>query len=209
VAGAGLTLSAPLEWRQAHSGAVLIGVAVAAAVAAGLALVARRPGVAPSSGIRWVAPVAALVAVCAVSVPALPTSGYAVGGYSGGYTNAAMRDYTIQRMAAYVPARDRIGPQTQVIYTVYADDAYLLGNPTPCRYPQPGWVMAAKDLPNLRAARSYQENVDCLLGTDAHYLVMYPYTFNNLEPQLASRVRERWDCDRAIPAFDIVLCPRR
>jgi hypothetical protein len=206
VAGAALALSAPLDWRRAHTTLVLTGIATAAALIALWALTIRRRPAAPPSR---VGPVAALIAVAAVAVPALPASGYAVGGYSGGYTNAAIRDYTVQRATAYVPARGQIGSRTPVIYLVFADGAYLLGNPTPCRYPQPSWAMVAKDLPDVLTTRSYQENADCLLETEARYLVAYPYSIGNLEPHLAARVQERWNCDRAIPAFDLILCPRR
>ena len=70
-------------------------------------------------------------------------------------------------------------------------------------------ILAAVDLPKLREARSYQENLDCLFSTDAKYLVIYPYFFARTDPQLGARVRERFDCDQAIPAFDVLLCPIR
>ncbi|MDQ7803860.1 hypothetical protein Q5425_08955 [Amycolatopsis sp. A133] len=200
--GIPIVSAATTEWRLAHGTPVYAALAV---LVVGGVLVALR-----DRGRTW--PAAALLGASAVFVvPVWPSAPYSFDAIHADYTNT-------ERVAAarlderlFAPVRAQIGPDTPVVYLAFGDMAYFFGNPASCRYPAPVFVQRGTYIPAVRALESYRENLGCLERPDAGYLVVQPswLALDRLPPDVAAGLRSRFDCDRALPAGELTVCPRR
>jgi hypothetical protein len=200
-----LVAAHPESWRVSHRAMaylVLGGVVVLAMV-----IVALEPG----RGGRPLFLVPVLVAVAALAVPVWPSSPYSFDFISADTTNAD-RARTLEQMSTQLArVHAEIGADTPVLYLTFGDVDYFLGNPTPCRYPSPVFLQRSADLPNLRELASYAENAACLTDPAPRYLVLAPawFTIDAIEPALAARIRQTYDCTNAIRTDSVEVCPRR
>ncbi|MEV4051396.1 hypothetical protein AB0J55_09415 [Amycolatopsis sp. NPDC049688] len=204
VFGVGIPIvsAASTEWRLAH-GTPVYAVLVALVVVGVLVALKDR-------GRSW--PVlAAISAVAVFAVPVWPSAPYSFDAIHADYTNSerAAAARTDERL--FAPVRTQIGADARVVYLAFGDMAYFFGNPTACRYPAPVFVQRGTYIPAVRGLESYRENLACLEQADAEYLVVQPswLAVDRLPPDVAAVVRSRFDCDRAWPAGELTVCPRR
>jgi hypothetical protein len=201
-AGVPIVSSASTEWRLAHG--TLVYAALAAVVAVSV-LVALK-----GSARTWPS-VAVLGAVAVLAVPAWPAAPYSFDAVHPDYTNSERM--TAARLVERLiePVRARIGAETPVLYLAFGDMAYYVGNPADCRYPAPVFVQRGTFIPAVRELESYRENLECLTRTNAEYLVVQPswLALDRLPTTVAEDLRIRFDCDRALSAAELVICPRR
>lgn len=204
VLGVGVPIisSASTEWRLAHGTVVYAALAVLVVVSALAALRVR--------GRTWPW-LAVLGAVAVLTVPAWPAAPYSFDAVHPDYTNservaAAQLD---ERLIGSV--RARIGADTPVLYLAFGDMAYFVGNPAECRYPAPVFVQRGSFIPAVRELASYRENLECLIRTNAEYLVVQPswLALDRLPAAVAEDLRTRFDCDHGLSAAELVICPRR
>ncbi|MGW4521573.1 hypothetical protein [Amycolatopsis sp. NPDC004378] len=190
------------EWRLAHGTPVYGALVAVVAIATVLSLKERA---------RTWPFLAVLGAFAVLVVPVWPAAPYSFDGIHADYTNA-------ERVAAaqvderlIAPVRDRIGADTPVLYLAFGDMAYFVGNPADCRYPAPVFVQRGTYLPAVRELESYRENLGCYEHTDARYLVVQPswLTVDRLPADVAADLRARFDCDHALPAGELEVCPSR
>jgi hypothetical protein len=204
VLGAGVPIvsAASTEWRLAHGTAVYAALAL---VVAGSVLVALK-----ERGRTWPW-VAALGAVAVFAVPAWPAAPYSFDAVHPDYTNSERVTAAQLDERLIEPARARIGADTPVLYLAFGDMAYFVGNPAACRYPAPVFVQRGSFIPAVRELESYRENLECLTRTNAEYLVVQPswLALDRLPADVAEGLRARFDCDRALSAAELVICPRR
>lgn len=195
-------LGASFDWRVGH-GTLAYGLLAGLVVLAVLAC-AFEPG----RGGRPVLSVPVLVGVLALSVPILPTTPYSFDGVHAEYTNAGRVDIEHKFTEEMLAVRDRIGPDTPVVYLAFGDIAYFMGNPTPCRYPSPAYLRRGTYLPSLPPTASYAENLACLSDPAVRYVVIQPLWIDvdRLPPGL---IDSRFDCSRALRNDDVVVCPSR
>ncbi|WP_236790061.1 hypothetical protein [Amycolatopsis sp. GM8] len=179
------------------------------AVALVLALVVAA--IEPARGGRPLFFVPALAAVAALAVPIWPSSPYSFDFGWSESTNADRVRFADQMTAQAAEVHAVIGADTPVLYLTFGDVNYFLGNPTPCRYPSPTFLQRGMRIPDVRTVVSYGENAECLADPAPRYLVVDPSWFDlgMLEPDLATRIRQTYDCDNAIRADPLVICPRR
>ncbi|MEV6829162.1 hypothetical protein [Amycolatopsis sp. NPDC051102] len=202
--GVGLPIvaSASTEWRQAHGTPVYAALVVLVVVGVLFALKDR--------GRTW--PVLALCSALAVfAVPVWPSAPYSFDAIHADYTNSERVAAAQADERLFAPVRAQIGADTPVVYLAFGDMAYFFGNPAACRYPAPVFVQRGTYIPAVRGLVSYRENLDCLERTDAKYLVVQPswLAVDRLPPDVAAGVRSRFDCDHAMPAGELTICPRR
>jgi hypothetical protein len=200
--GVPIVSAATTEWRLEH-GTIVYAALVALVVAVVLiGLVDRR---------RTWPVVAVLGAFAVLVVPVWPSAPYSFDAIHADYTNS-------ERVAAarldeqlFDPVRARIGSDTTVLYLAFGDMAYFFGNPADCRYPAPVFVQRGTYVPAVRDLESYRENLACIERTAAEYLVVQSswLAVDSLPPDVATRLRDRFDCDRALPAGELSVCPRR
>lgn len=200
--GVPIVSAATTEWRLAHGTPVYAALTVL--ILAGVLLAVK------DRGRSW--PVVAVLAAAAVfAVPVWPSAPYSFDGIHPDYTNS-------ERVAAaelderlIAPVRARIGADTPLVYLAFGDMAYFFGNPENCRYPAPVFVQRGTFIPAVRGLESYRENLDCLERTDARYLVVQPswLALDRLPAEVAADVHSRFDCERALSAGQLTVCPRR
>jgi hypothetical protein len=212
----------PLPWRTAHATAayVLLSVVVAATSAAawraagarraGTGSRARRTTRAGAGAGTWAAGVAALLAV---AVPAWPTTPYSFDTRHADFT-ALERAHDRRDLGRWLASvRDRIGPDTPVTYLAFGDVAYLLGNPTHCRYPTPDFLQRTRYDREITGQASYREDLRCVADPAARFAVLDTSWFPlpAVAPEVAATVRGHFACGRpvaAYPRFHLVVCPR-
>jgi hypothetical protein len=196
----------PAQWRLDNEATVTTAygiLALIAAVAVGAAGAERRS--------RWAqTAVGAVAFTAAVALGTLPHVPYAFSGYD----HAIYNERPVA--AGYAALRDRIGPDTHVVYLTFGAINYLIGNPTTCRYPSPQWLQRAtwtnSPVPEMA---SYADNLRCLTDdTQARYLVWQPQWFNvsKSSPQVRTLISQRFDCSPQlrIPApKELMVCPAR
>ncbi|KDN16682.1 hypothetical protein [Amycolatopsis rifamycinica] len=200
--GMPLVSAATTEWRLAHGTPVYAALVVLVVASVLLALKDR--------GRTW--PVAAVLGASALlAVPVWPSAPYSFDAIHPDYTNSerVAAAHLDERLIA--PVRDRIGADTPVVFLAFGDMAYFFGNPAACRYPAPVFVQRGTYLPAVRGLASYRENLDCLERTDAGYLVVQPswLALDRLPADVAAGVHSRFDCERALTAGELIVCPRR
>ncbi|MEU6852276.1 hypothetical protein ABZ901_20420 [Actinacidiphila alni] len=203
------------SWRHAHETAAYALVwTVVLGTLVGAALPGRRaPRFAEVRGTagRYV-PAAALL--LALAIPVWPTTPYSYDTRHSTFT-ALERARTRHELSHWMDGvRDRIGADTPVTYVAFGDNNYLLGNPTHCRYPTPDFLQRTRYDRSITGQVSYRENLRCLDDPASRYALLDTFWFplGQVAPQAAARIRARFDCDRpvaALPAFHLVVCPRR
>ncbi|MCM4084582.1 hypothetical protein [Paractinoplanes hotanensis] len=197
-------LRRPPEWRHDNVTAVTLTFAALAVVTA--IVTWRNHGRAARP-----APTAAgaLALVAATVLAVLPHAPLAFSGYNYALGNERP-DGT-----GYTALRERIGPDTPVIYLSFGSINYLLGNPTQCRYPSPQWLQRGTYVRPVRSTRSYADNFRCLTDDQqAQYLVWQPKWFSQTKSSAEVRtvLNDRFDCSlpARIPApKELVVCPAR
>jgi hypothetical protein len=201
-AGVPIVSSAPTEWRLAHGTLVY---AVLAVLVAGSALAALK-----ERGRTWPS-LAVLGAVAVLAVPAWPAAPYSFDAVHPDYTNSERVTAAQLDERLIEPVRTRIGADKPVLYLAFGDMAYFVGNPAGCRYPAPVFVQRGSFIPAVRELESYRENLECLTRTNAEYLVVQPswLALDRLPADVADDLRSRFDCDHALSAAELVICPRR
>ncbi len=159
----------------------------------------------------WAAGVAALLAV---AIPAWPTTPYSFDTRHAGFT-ALERAHDRRDLDRWLDSvRDRIGPDTSVTYLAFGDVAYLLGNPTHCRYPTPDFLQRTRYDREITAQVSYREDLRCVADPAARFAVLDTSWFPlpAVAPEVADTIRAHFACGRpvaAYPRFHLVVCPRR
>lgn len=201
-AGVPIVSSASTQWRLAHGTLVYAALAAVVAIAVLVALKERAR--------MWPA-LAVLGAVAVLAVPVWPAAPYSFDAVHPDYTNSERVTAARLDERLIEPVRARIGPDAPVLYLAFGDMAYFVGNPAACRYPAPVFVQRGSFIPAVRELESYRENLECLTRTDAEYLVVQPswLSLDRLPPEVAEGLRTRFDCDQALPAAELVFCPRR
>lgn len=198
-------LRRPPQWRLDNVTTVTVVYALAAlAAAVATWALACRTG-------RSVPPaVGAITVTAALVLATLPHTPLAFSRYNYDRPTDRASD------AGYPTLRQRIGPDTPVLYLTFGSFNYLLGNPTTCRYPSPQWLQRATYVPPVRTFPSYADNLRCLTdpGQRAEYLVMQPrwFSYARSSPEVRSLLDKRFDCTppARIPApEDLLVCPAR
>jgi hypothetical protein len=205
-----IALVEPIRWRAGRLVEVAGVLILLAAVGVVLAL---RPPRGPSPRVAVaVTLVATLLGFGAANVPG---AGFSLTGYSAEITTISLQQQTAERRIEFAAVRNRIGPDTPVLYLAFGDVGYLLGNPTPCRYPSPVWLQRSTYLPGLTGLSSYLDNARCLDDAGPQWLVWQRSWFDlsRLDAALNRRIAVDYDCRPGIaltvPAAATVLCPRR
>lgn len=105
----------------------------------------------------------------------------------------------------------RIGSDTPVIYLALGDRAYLIGNPTPCRYPTNVFLQRSRYIPELEETASFQDNLKCLADPTADYLIWDPdwFSLDTAPASVREAVVDHYDCARAFRSDSFIVCPRR
>ncbi|WP_103355037.1 hypothetical protein [Amycolatopsis sp. CA-128772] len=199
--GIPIVSSATTDWRLAHGTPVYAALVLLVLAAGWLALRDR--------GRAW--PVlASLSALAVFAVPVWPSAPYSFDAIHADYTNSERVAAAETNERLFAPVRAQIGADTPVVYLAFGDMAYFFGNPSACRYPAPVFVQRGTYLPAVRGLESYRENLACLERPDARYLVVQPswLAVDRLPPDVAAGVRSRFDCDHALPAGELTVCPR-
>ncbi|MGK3199716.1 hypothetical protein [Amycolatopsis sp. MEPSY49] len=200
--GVPIVSSASTEWRLAHGTAVYAALAAVVAVSV-LAALRERARTWPALAVFGV--------VAVLAVPAWPAAPYSFDAVHPDYTNSERVTAARLDERLIEPVRARIGADTPVLYLAFGDMAYFVGNPAPCRYPAPVFVQRGGFIPAVRELESYRENLECLTRTNAEYLVVQPswLSLDRLPADIADSLRTRFDCDHALSAAELVICPRR
>ncbi|WP_431877265.1 hypothetical protein [Amycolatopsis sacchari] len=162
----------------------------------------------PTKALLPLTTIAAVVAFGAANVPA---AAYSITMDHSQDTNLSRYLNTAGLRERFAQLHREIGTDTTVLYFAFGDVNYLLGNPTPCRYPSPVWLQRSTFLPYVRDFPSYHDNVHCL-DAPADYLLVDRkwFTVSGLEPALVARVDRLYDCGRVVHVTDTLdLCPRR
>ncbi|SFK17625.1 hypothetical protein SAMN05421835_11539 [Amycolatopsis sacchari] len=162
----------------------------------------------PTKALLPLTTIAAVVAFGAANVPA---AAYSITMDHSQDTNLSRYLNTAGLRERFAQLHREIGTDTTVLYFAFGDVNYLLGNPTPCRYPSPVWLQRSTFLPYVRDFPSYHDNVQCL-DAPADYLLVDRkwFTVSGLEPALVARVDRLYDCGRVVHVTDTLdLCPRR
>lgn len=150
----------------------------------------------------------------ALAIPVWPTTPYSYDTRHSTFT-AIERARTRHESGGWMTGvRHRIGADTPVTYLAFGDVGYLLGNPTHCRYPTPDFLQRTRYDQSITSQVSYRENLRCLDDPTARYAVLDTSWFPlaQVAPQAATAIRHRFDCAHpiaALPAFHLLICPRR
>jgi hypothetical protein len=201
-------------WRHAHESAayaLVCTVVVATLIAASLPGRWGARGWGRPGGARHL-PVLAIT--LALAVPVWPTTPYSYDTRHSTFT-ALERARTRHEVSGWMAdVRKRIGADTPVTYLAFGDNAYLLGNPTHCRYPTPDFLQRTRYDRSITGLASYRENLRCLDDPSSRYAVLDTFWFplGQVAPGAAAAVRTRFDCAHpvaALPAYHLVICPRR
>ncbi|MFC3738301.1 hypothetical protein [Paractinoplanes deccanensis] len=191
------------QWRLDHVIAVTMTYAVVALIAAVAAwhLDGRRLRAVPAAAM-------AVVLIAGMVLATLPRAPYAFSGYNQEVLNDK------PSAPGYAELRERIGPDTPVMYFSFASVNYDLGNPTACRYPSPQWLQRAAKPGNPSAGfRSYADNLKCLTeDTKSRYLIWQWQWFSiaTSSEEVKALVAKRFDCSlkARIPGpRELVVCP--
>lgn len=207
-------LAQDLGWRREVFGPVVAAFVVLSLCTVFGALAERRWAARRTPGTVLLA--AATTALAACLLPAgLPAAAYAFDGFDDQYTNAGLLDSQRNAHAEYDQVRQRIGTQTPVLYLAYGSKAYLLGSPTPCRYPSPVFVSRSTYDSRIRSLGSYADNLSCYeADSAARYLVMDRAwaDLDRLEPALRRQLTTMFDCSRSFTSVaggaTLEFCPR-
>lgn len=208
-------LGRDLEWRrQVFLPVIGIYTLVATAVVAVVLGLCRCRGHGPGPPATMLVAASTALALCLLAA-GLPASGYAFDGFNDRYTNASLYANQREAAAAYARVRAEIGPDTPVLYLAYGSRAYLLGNPTPCRYASPVFVARSAHDDRIRMLASYRDNLSCYDDrSPARYLVVDRAwaDVNLLEPALRDRLNSLFDCAQALRVeaggTTLEFCPR-
>ncbi|WP_250008737.1 hypothetical protein [Actinoplanes sp. M2I2] len=192
-------LRRPPEWRHDHVTVVALAFAVVAVIAAVLTWANHG---------RAARPAPTTAGALAMVLATLPNAPLAFSGYNYALGNERPAG------AGYPALRERIGPDTPVLYLTFGSVNYLLGNPTSCRYPSPQWLQRGTYVRPVRSTRSYADNVRCLTDDRARYLVWQPSWFSQTKSsaEVRTTLHNRFDCslEARVPApKGIVVCPAR
>ncbi|MDX2706277.1 hypothetical protein PV350_26005 [Streptomyces sp. PA03-6a] len=199
-------------WAQGTAAGWLAGAVALAAACADLRLArdgARRPGTA-----RWpraaLAPVALCGALC-VAVTVWPSSPHLMGRAGVSSTNAEYLRTIADKAAAADAVRRRIPDGAPVLYLAFGDDAYFVDHPVRCRYPIPTFLQRVRYLPDVSALRSHAENARCITEDPAPYAVLQRAWFDldRVDPSVAARIEEVYDCPQTADPRDLVVCRLR
>ncbi|GID29012.1 hypothetical protein [Paractinoplanes brasiliensis] len=197
-------LAQPPEWRLDNVTPVSLSYLVFAVLAAVATWALERratPLVPPQAG--------AIALTAALVLATLPNAPLAFSGYNYALSN--------ERPSApgYAALRERIGPDTPVLYLAFGSINYLLRNPSTCRYPSPQWVQRGAHFKAVRTYPSYRDNLRCLTEDDrAGYLVLQPswFPWKKASPDVRTVISARFDCsvEARVPApKGLVVCPAR
>ncbi len=197
----------PAPWRIQHATTLYL---ITTAWVVGLALWQRRAvkrtrGEPPQRGLR-----AAAVVGLAMLATQLPASAEALTIGTAGKTalgnTAALRD----DLAVAAQLRGVIGTDTPVVYLAFGDTAYVLGNPTHCRYPSPLFLQRPEARDGASPATRL-ENLACVTEPDARWLVWDRGWLHRkgAPADLIAVIDATWDCDEALSAGPYTVCPRR
>lgn len=198
-------------WRDTYQG-IVYGVVALLALAG---LVAQslhvRRATAPPHRRHW--RLVAAGGVLLAMVPAsLPSAAWSVTMRDDNSNSARVQSDLTEARHEYVDElHARIGADTPVIYLALGDRAYLIGNPTPCRYPTNVFLQRSRFIPELEQTASFRDNLKCLADPEAEYLIWDPDWFS-LDTALASvreAVVDHYDCARAFRSDSFIVCPRR
>ncbi|MFJ5611794.1 hypothetical protein ACIQCJ_20675 [Streptomyces sp. NPDC093221] len=218
------------NWRHAHEtaaytlvSAVVVATLLTASlhgrarVQARVRVRARVPGQvpvrAPSPGLL-LRSVPALALLLALAIPVWPTTPYSYDTRHSTFTSLERADTRHELTRWLTGVRHRIGADTPVTYLAFGDIGYLLGNPTHCRYPTPDFLQRTRYDRSITSQVSYRENLRCLSDPASRYAVLDTFWFplGQVAPEAADTIRGRFDCHRpvaALPAYHLVVCPRR
>lgn len=186
-------LSRPADWRHTH-GLVEVLVLLVAGVAGLLALrvAVRRPrGPGGPRVPGRTAPV--VVLVLSAGFGSIPGTPYAFWGYDNAATAGAGLLSGDEGTAGWRAVRERLGPDTPVLYLTFGSLAFDLQNPSACRYPSPQFLQRSVDDPTVRGLASYADNASCLTDTRARWVVLEPgwLDVGRLEPRLRDPLLRR------------------
>ncbi|HEY3479445.1 MAG TPA: hypothetical protein VGL02_11180 [Streptomyces sp.] len=206
------------DWRHAHETAAYSLVSVVVVVTLIAAFVQGRWGTRrerqPVLRDAWLRYVPAVAILLALAIPVWPTTPYSYDTRHSTFT-ALERARTRHGLSDWMTGvRHRIGADTPVTYLAFGDNGYLLGNPTHCRYPTPDFLQRTRYDRSITSQASYRENLRCLDDPASRFAVLDTSWFplGQVAPQTAAAVRSRFDCGHpvaALPAFHLVICPRR
>ena len=207
ILGVGLLFLTPVDWRAEYSGyifALTLGWVVAVAVAQ---FRTPRTPTPPGTGSRvWA------VALVVTSLLATSTdySAEALVGNSAGVTVAVDRAELTHDLSAAAQIRDQIGATTPVAYLVFGESAYLLGNPTQCRYPS-ALFLQRPNAARLASAQTRSENLACLTNPRAQYLIWDQAWVrpDRADQDVLAAIETNFDCSIAQTYGGLTVCARR
>ena len=209
---AAILLSLPTDVRTAQTGSLLAvvgGLTVALAVAAWFI---PRPGSVPRPRLSRGALLAA-VAIGAIGLPVvLPSAAWSLDPARTRATNASWEANSHASRARLEALSARIGPASSVLYLAYGSVGYHMGNPVMCRYPSPVFLKVGGREASVTRTPSYADNLDCVLETDADWLIVEPgwLSVDQLPDAARQVLDERFDCSRALnDGSGILACPAR
>ena len=202
------------SWRVGNIAEVTGSVAAAAAVAAIIVAIAaggKRAATRGHAPAWWAVGAVVLPAVLVQAV--VPGAPYSFGTYNN-QLQAGRSDNDKDR--GLTALRERIGPDTPVLYLTFGTYNHYLGNPTTCRYPSPQWLQRAGAFPQVLGYPSFADNLACLTNDhQARFMIRQTLWFqwrNGYPTVVWDLLDKQFDCSPAarVPSPpELTVCPAR